>query len=109
MRERPAGDGGDKVISASKDMVTLVVSQWSGVAPGILALACPDLPTAQRVAQALRNALRWFVVPGAVGPDEALRAAARGDVLLRDERDSCVDGLPTDSMPPAETVLHAAP
>lgn len=73
-------------MEVASEMVTLVVSDWSEVAPGTLAVVCPDLPSAQRVARAMRNALRWFVVPGEVTPDEALSAHARGDVLLSESR-----------------------
>lgn len=71
------------IMNASTSAVTLVVCEWWGVEPGVVSYDCPDLSTAQRVIRALRNAVRWFVVPGHRTTDEALAAEARGDVLLR--------------------------
>lgn len=61
--------------------VTLVIDRWAEVAPGVMTFACTDLPTARRVARAMRNALSWYVVPGQVTLDGAVSAQARGEAL----------------------------
>src|SRR5690242_17889441 len=72
------------VLRATDDgVVTLIVYQWRGVSPGMLAWEFPSVDSALGAAETMRNAVRWAIVLGrraAAAKVEELRA--KGEVLF---------------------------
>lgn len=60
------------------DLVTLVVTAWHNVEPGVLSWSFPSFASALAAAGALRNAVEWLIVEGAVvaGRDGAIPQGA---------------------------------
>lgn len=81
------GDKASKPVVARPDSgtfriaeeVTLVVEEWSDVAPGRLAWVFPNLDSALEATTAMRNAARWYILAGRSSDIEDARE--RGAVL----------------------------
>ena len=51
---------------APGELVTLVVTAWHNVEPGVLSWSFPSFAAALAAAGALRNAVEWLILEGAV-------------------------------------------
>jgi len=75
-----------KLVAPSRSLerqrkVTLCIYGWQNVQPGTLSWVFPNLETAVRAAQTMRNALEWVVLDGPVPHTEIDWARRKGHVL----------------------------